>query len=231
MLSVCIVLVVYCALCLCSLNETAALEQKYDHRKQIQMRPQSCPTCADTNVIAAMAGRSGCGCIKLFDKVESEGGSYTYKKDGEDGEFCLPADASFTFEVNFKKDKDWQNDHAREIALRNVCPGFEIRLYDHPEGKVRDDWLYIRVNKRVSEIYLDDLNCFDCATDNYVAMGTEIWDGEGNGNGLKGKVSYMRINGPLKRQEGSANNLDAAAHAAPSMLLALLCVSLALLLW
>jgi hypothetical protein len=53
--------------------------------------------------------------------------------------------------LNFKKHRECANDEVRSLVLYDVRAGQMLRLYDHPDGNTRDDWVEIIVKRRISQ--------------------------------------------------------------------------------
>ena len=84
----------------------------------------------------------------------------------------------------------WPNDEARSLSLYNVIAGTIIQVYDHPEGKGRDDMCTINVFQPVKTY---DVDSFEYQIDD-TNIGVTV-DPKYH-NGLDGKVSYVRITLP-----------------------------------
>jgi hypothetical protein len=49
--------------------------------------------------------------------------------------------------INFKRDRNIDNDEARSCSLHDFPVGAVIRFYDNPDGRTNDDWCEITVKK------------------------------------------------------------------------------------
>lgn len=86
--------------------------------------------------------------------------------------------------VNLKK--FWgKNDEARSVRIFNVRVGALIKVYDHPKGKLDDDWCQIEVLGAHDEYTVDSFK--HSYADSTVKVTYHP------NNGLDGKVSCIRV--------------------------------------
>ncbi len=86
--------------------------------------------------------------------------------------------------VNLKK-YSGKNDEARSVRLFNARVGTLIRVYDHPKGKLDDDWCQIEVIGKQDEYTVDSFE--HSYADSVVRVTFH------RNNGLDGKVSMIRV--------------------------------------
>jgi hypothetical protein len=87
--------------------------------------------------------------------------------------------------INFKKTGEFTNDEARSVLLINVRAGTLLKVYDHPDGDMDDDWTEIVLKKTVSRY------CIKSFEQTYEDEAVKIL--YHSHNGLDGKVSRIEI--------------------------------------
>ncbi|WP_121626880.1 hypothetical protein [Poseidonibacter antarcticus] len=91
--------------------------------------------------------------------------------------------------INFKNDDKYgcDNDEVRSVLLRHIPPNTRIRLFDDPNGSLKDDWLDIFTLKTIDILEIETLELQkDINNDKYIIQYHKK-------NGLDGKVSAVEI--------------------------------------
>nr|VFK40047.1 MAG: 1-phosphatidylinositol phosphodiesterase [Candidatus Kentron sp. TC] len=106
-----------------------------------------------------------------------------------EGRYCTQDSWSMELEdgyrQNLKKTSAYPNDEFSSLQLQSVPAGWEITVYDNPDGKTNDDYCRIRT-KKYSGVY--NVNDFERdSSDSRVSVDYR------EDNGLKGKVSHVRM--------------------------------------
>nr|VFK39651.1 MAG: Phosphatidylinositol-specific phospholipase C, X domain [Candidatus Kentron sp. SD]VFK45080.1 MAG: Phosphatidylinositol-specific phospholipase C, X domain [Candidatus Kentron sp. SD]VFK78263.1 MAG: Phosphatidylinositol-specific phospholipase C, X domain [Candidatus Kentron sp. SD] len=89
------------------------------------------------------------------------------------------------YSQNLKKTDRYPNDEFGSLQLQNVPAGWEITIYDNPDAKTNDDYCRIRTKQDSGVYEIDD---FERDRNN-----SKVWVDYRRDNGLKGKVSHVKI--------------------------------------
>ena len=128
------------------------------------------------------------GDLNAYTQALTQGGVYFWEGNGADktqDTVCVIPRGQRTLKL---ASAGCENDEARSLSLSGMDKGTRIRLYDHPDGNRKDDFVIIDVKRNIGKHEHVVVSSFERSTDNSTYRQVYVRD-----NGLDGRVSRIEV--------------------------------------